>query len=168
VPERWPVAVRLAVAVGPEVVASSWGSIGLTAEVGFRYRSFSLGVEVHGDPPMGSYLTPVGSVTFDRVTGALLACYHIAWFAGCAVGDAGGILFPNHVSALPAATFYGDVGVRVGLEFPIARPRVFLKVAANVTAPINPRQFFFRQAPVFQVAGPSAGLLFGPVLELPW
>jgi hypothetical protein len=167
-PERWPTAFRLAVAAGPEAVASGWGSVGLTAEVGFRYRSFSLGVEVHGDPPMGSYLAADRSVTFGRVTGAMLACYHLGLFVGCAVGDAGGILFPNRAFALPPAMFYSDVGVRVGLEFPIAPPRVFLKVAANVMAPINPQQFVFMQTSVFQVAGPSAGLLFGPVLELPW
>ena len=122
-PERWPTAVRVGLAVGPEVIASGWANVGLAAEVGFRYRSFSLGVEVHGNPPTGTYLTPHRFVTFGRVTGAVLACYHLGLFVGCAVGDAGGILFPHHVQALPAATFYSDVGVHLELESPSCPPR---------------------------------------------
>jgi hypothetical protein len=168
-PERWPTAFRLAATAVFEAVASPGGSIGITAQGGYRYRSFSVGLEVHGDPSMGSQQGPYGSVTFSRLTGAILACYHIQWFAGCAVGDAGAILFPHHVQALPAATFYSDVGVQVALEFPlpIVPPRLFLHVGANVMVPINPSQFFFMTAPIFQVTGPSVGVGFGLILELP-
>jgi hypothetical protein len=168
-PERWPTAFRLAATAVPEAVASGWGSIGITAQGGYRYRSFSVGLEVHDDPSIESHHSPDGNVTFNRLTGAILACYHIQWFAGCAVGDAGAILFPHHVQALPAATFYSDVGVQVALEFPlpIVPPWLFLHVGANVMAPINPSQFFAMTTPIFQVAGPSVGVSFGPVLELP-
>jgi hypothetical protein len=168
-PERWPTAFRLAVGTNFEAVASGWGSIGITAGGGYRYRSFSVGLEVHGDPSIGSRQFPDGSVRFSRLTGALLACYHIQWFAGCAVGDAGAILFPNHLPVMPAAMFYSDVGVQVGLEFPlpILPPHLFLHVAANVMAPINPRSISTMRGTTFEEAGPSVGVSFGPVLELP-
>jgi len=42
------------VSVWPELVATGWGSFGVSAEVGARYRFVSFGVEAHGNPPVGS------------------------------------------------------------------------------------------------------------------
>ncbi len=53
-PERWPVAVRLGFATGPELIVSGLGSFGVAAEIGVRYRAVSVGVEAHGNPPIGS------------------------------------------------------------------------------------------------------------------
>jgi len=166
-PDRWPVAIRFGAAVWPERVASGWGSLGLSADVGVRYRWFSAGIEVHGDPPLGSlYYTNVGAVTFARMSGALLLCGHFGWFAGCAVADAGRFIFPNNVPALPPWAFYGAAGARARLEFPVAPPRVFLSTSVDVRAPIHPVNYPFKNGNVFEAAGLGVGLGFGLLLEL--
>jgi hypothetical protein len=96
----------------------------------------------------------------------LLLCAHWGWFTGCGVGDAGRIWFPNHIQALPASILYGAAGVRVGLEFPVAPPRLFLRSALDLLAPIHPAKLSLGGAPIFEAAGPSVGLGLGVVVEL--
>ena len=123
------------------------------------------------NPPMDTHDYPAGSVRFDRFTGALLVCYHVIWFAGCAVGDAGSIMFPSRVQLLPSSILYASIGARVGAELPILPPRLFLSVHVDVLAPVNQRSFssmsLSMSEPIFEVAGLGAGVFFGPVLELP-
>jgi hypothetical protein len=167
-PERWPFAVRLGVAVWPELIATGWGSFGFSAETGVRYRAVSASVEAHGDPPLGSVPYPnVGAVSFARVSGALLLCAHFGWFVGCGVGDAGRFIFPNHGHLLPASLFYGAAGVRAGFEFPVAPPRVFVRVAADLRAPIHPANRVVAGVNIFEAAGPSFGLGLGLLAEFP-
>jgi hypothetical protein len=165
--ERRAVAVRLGAAVWPELIVSGWGSLGVSAEVGARYRFVSLGVEAHGDPPIGSQSYPqVGTVSFARVSGALVLCGHLSWFVGCAVGDVGRFVFPNHIHELPASTFYGAVGVRAGLELPVVPPRLFLRVGVDLRAPIPPVRKAAGGVDVFASAGPGVGLGLGALFEL--
>jgi hypothetical protein len=167
--ERWPVAVRLGVAVWPELIADGWGSLGFTVDAGVRYRAVSFSAEIHGDPPLGSQtFQDVGAVGFARLSGAMLLCGHWGWFVGCGVGDAGRFIFPDHVPALPASTFYGAAGVRAKLEFPVAPPLVFLSVAVDLRAPIPPVNYVARNAgtTVFETAGPAFGLGLGLLWEL--
>jgi hypothetical protein len=166
-PERWPAAIRLGGGGWAEVVAAGWGSAGVAAEFGARYRAVSFGFEAHGDPALGSKLYPeVGVVSFARVSGALLLCAHLDWFVGCGVGDAGRILFPNHVYGLPASAFYGAVGARAGLEFPIFAPRVFFRTAVDMRAPLRPASYSTARGNFFEVAGPGVGLGFALLYEL--
>jgi len=166
-PESAPIALRLGVTVWPELIANGWGSFGVSVEAGVRYHAVSLGVEAHGDPPLGSDVYPIGAVSFGRVSGALLLCGHWRWFTGCGVGDAGRFFFPDHIQALPASVLYGAIGVRTSLEFPVAPPRVFLRVGLDVRAPIHPASYKPEGVNIFEVAGPSVGLGFGLVTELP-
>lgn len=168
-PVEKPFAIRFGAAVWVERVATNFGSYGFTVEAGVRYRFVSLGLEVHGDPPLGSVTYPdgVGPVSFARVSGALLLCGHFGWFAGCGIADVGRFLFPEHVSALPASALYAAAGVRVGLEFPIAPPWFLLRVAADLRAPIHPAKYVTTSGTIFESAGPGAGLGFGLVVELP-
>lgn len=167
-PERWPVAVRLGGAVWPELIASGWGSIGLSAELGARYRAFSVGAELHADPPLGSVLVgDFGRVSFGRVSGALLLCAHYGWFVGCGVGDVGRFIFPRHVWPLPASVLYGAAGVRAGFEIPLAPPRLFVRVMVDLRAPIHPPSYVFMDNVVFEAAGLSFGGGLGFVAELP-
>lgn len=167
-PERWPLAVRMAVTGWPEVVASNWGSLGISAEVGARYRAFSVGVEVHGDPSLGSIVyQSLGAVSFARVSGALLVCAHFGYFAGCGVGDVGSLIFPKHIPALPASDFYSAVGVRAGVEFPVAPPRLFIRAAVDLRAPIHPAQNTVHGVTIFEAAGLGLGLGLGLLVELP-
>jgi hypothetical protein len=167
-PERAPFAVRVGVSVWPELVAAGWGSFGLSAEAGVRYGPVSLGVEAHGDPPLGATTFPgVGAVSFARLSGALLLCGSWGWFAGCGVGDVGRVLFPDHVHALPASVFYGAVGARAGLEFPVAPPRFFLRAALDLRAPIHPASYKPDGVSIFEATGLGVGLGLGFLVELP-
>ncbi|MFT3775157.1 MAG: hypothetical protein QM820_58160 [Minicystis sp.] len=166
--ERRPIAIRIGGTVSPELIASGSGSLGLSADVGVRYRAFSASVEAHGDPPLGSSTFPGGTtVRFARLSGALLLCAHWGWFAGCGVGDVGRFIFPDHPRELPASTFYAAVGVRAGLEFPVAPPRFFLRVGLDVRAPIHQVSYTIGTATGFQAAGPGVGLGLGFLAELP-
>jgi hypothetical protein len=166
--EKAPFALRFGASVWPELVAAGWGSLGFSAEVGARYRFVSLGAEVHGDPPLGSATYPnVGAVSFARLSGALLLCGHFGWFAGCAVGDAGRFLFPAPVRDLPASSFYGALGARVGLEFPIVPSRFFLRTALDLRAPLAHTKYIAGPWTIFEAAGPGAGLGLGLLVELP-
>jgi hypothetical protein len=137
--------------------------------MGVRWKSVSFSLEVHGNPSTGAltYLG-VGDVRFSRLTSTLLLCYHVMWFSGCAMGDAGRLLFPNHVPELPPSLFYLAVGARLRAEIPIAPPRLFLSVSGTLLAPLSaPRSFPTVHGIIFQEAGPGATLTFGPLVELP-
>lgn len=167
-PERWPLAIRVGLTAWPEVMVSGWGSLGLSLDAGVRYRSFSASVEVHGDPPLDSepYWNK-GDVSVARVSGALLLCGHWGWFAGCAVGDAGRIFFLNP-KLHDASALYGAVGVRAGLEFPVAPPRFFLRAAVDLRAPIHPASATLQgAASSLTSAGLGFGLGLGLLVELP-
>jgi hypothetical protein len=167
-PERWPSALRFAVGGWSELIATGWGSAGISAEAGARFRAVSLDFEVHGDPPLGTLLFPnVGPVTFARVSGVLAGCGHVGWFAACALADAGRFIFPNHVQALPASAFYGAAGARAKIEAPIAPPRLFLSASVDLRAPIRPASYATPHGAIFAVAGPGAGLGLALLLELP-
>jgi hypothetical protein len=166
--EHWPSAVRLGASVWPELVVSGWGSVGLSAEVGGRFRFVSATLEAHADPPLGPVAVPgVGEVSFTRVSGAMLLCAHFRWLAACGLGDVGRYLFPNHVPTLPPSAFYGAAGARAGLEFPVAPPRVFVRVAGDLRTPIRPQSYTRNGVPFFQSAGLGGGLGLGVLAELP-
>jgi hypothetical protein len=166
-PERWPLAVRVGAAVWPEMISTGLGSLGLSANVGVRYRWFSADAELHGDPSLGSVTTNyVGEVSVARLSGALLLCAHIGWFAACGIGDVGRFFFPKHPQALPASAFYGAAGVEAVLEAPVAPPRLFVSTALDLRAPIHPTNFTRHGVPVFEAAGLSGGLRLGVLFEL--
>lgn len=166
--ERGPIAVRLGFAVWPEIVASGWGSLGLTADAGVRYSNLSASVEMHGDPPLGSVAyTGVGPVSFARLSGALLLCAHWEWFVGCGVADVGRFIFPHHVNGLPASAVYAAAGARVGLDFPVLPPRLFLRTAVDLRAPLHQMTYPPNvEKTVFGTAGLGFGLGLGLVVEL--
>jgi hypothetical protein len=166
--ERAPIAVRIGATAWPELIANGWGSFGISVEAGVRYHAVSLGVEAHGDPPLGAVsYAQLGAVSFARLSGALLLCGHWGWFTGCGVGDAGRFLFPNHIHALPASAPYDAAGVRANLEFPVAPPRIFLRVGVDVRAPIHPGNYNADAVTIFKSAGLGFGFGLGLVAELP-
>jgi len=167
-PERWPLAIRVGAAVWPELIASGWGSLGFSADVGVRWRWFSASAEVHGDPPLGSQsFQNLGAVSFARISGGALLCGHFGWFTGCGAADVGRVLFPRHVHYLPASTFYGAAGMRAGFDFPVAPPWLFLRAAVDLRAPIRPASYAPAGHDIFRMAGPSVGLGLGLLAELP-
>lgn len=166
-PDRWPIAVRVGGMAWAELIATGWASLGLSADVGVRYRAVSFGAELHGNPPLGAQTIEDVRVSFARVSGAILACGHFGWFAGCGVADLGRYLFPDHVKALPGSTFYGTGGIRASMEFPVAPPRLFLRTSMDLRASLHPVSYQQMGRTVFQVAAPGVGLGLGLLLELP-
>jgi hypothetical protein len=122
---------------------------------------------VHVDPPIGSLTYPgVGAVTFARVSAALLACVHFGWFVGCGVADVGRVIFPDHVHVLPPSVFYGAAGVRAGMEFPVAPPRLYVRTMLDLRAPIDPTTYTAASVNIFAPAGLGVGLGLGLLVEL--
>jgi hypothetical protein len=166
--EHWPIAIRFNAAWWTELIASGWGSVGVSGGIGARYHAISLDAEVHGDPSLGSVTyAQVGAVSFARISGELRLCAHFGWFAGCGIGGAGRILFPNHVNALPASDFYATVGGSTGLDFPISPPRLFLHTGVDLRAPILPHVHTVGGVNIFDTSGPSVGLSLAVLVELP-
>jgi hypothetical protein len=168
-PERPRLAFRAGAALWPEIFATDGGAFGISIDLGVRYRAFSASIEAHGDPPLGSHLVAGldGTVSEARAMGALLLCGHYGVFTGCGLGAGGAILFPSHVSDLPASTRYGAVGIRLGLEFPVAPP-FLLRVGADLLLPFWRTAFVRRETGtnVFEIASLNAGLGLGGVWEV--
>jgi hypothetical protein len=166
-PERWPIAVRLGVAAGPELIATGWGSLGFAASLGTRYRALSLDVEAHGNPSLGAQnVTAADAVGFSRVVGAAVLCGSWGWFTGCGIGEAGRLAFSPRLAFMPDTALYAAAGVRAGFDFPVLPPRLFLHTAVDVLAPINPASYVSSKSTVFQAAGPAVGLGLGLLFEL--
>jgi hypothetical protein len=167
--ESWPIALRFNAALWPELIVSGQGSIGVSGGIGVRYHAISLDVEVHGDPDLGSQPSEFGNVSFWRISGDLLLCGHVGWFAGCGLGQAGRFIFPERIAPMPASAFYGALGVRTEVDFPLAPPRLFLSAAFDVLAPIHPANYLETgtTTTVFETAGPSVGFGLGLRAELP-
>lgn len=165
--DNWPIAIRVSAATWTELIASGSGSLGFSGGIGARYHAVSLDAEVHGDPSLGAQPFVNGSVSFTRISGDLLLCAHLSWFAGCGVGEAGRIFFPNRISPMPPSTSYVAAGLRTELNFPIAPPWVFLSTSFDLLAPIHPANYSEMGRSIFQVSGPSVGLGLGLRVELP-
>jgi hypothetical protein len=171
-PGRWPAALRFGVTAGVESVASGWGSLGLAAEVGARYRFVSLDFEAHGNPSLQAVMFPGhGSVNFSRVSGALLLCGHVGWLAACGVLDEGRVIFPNHLAALPPSTPYTAAGARAALEIPVpvVPPRLFLRAMVDLRTTIRPAPYVDSTGTPTYFAPAAPGFAFGGglLLELP-
>jgi hypothetical protein len=157
-PEKPLLSFRFGLGVWVDRISDAGGSVGLTADASVRYRWGSMGVELRGDPPLGT--TPVpdfGAVGFARITGALLLCGHVDPLVACLKGQAGAMLFPGSVRPEPAR-LYAAAGVVLGLEFPIAPSRFILRVDGELLPTIDPASFGPGKVPEFHVAGLNAGL----------
>ncbi len=154
---KTPLVFRVGSGVWADYFSNDRGSLGLTLDMSIRRGWLSLIVEGRGDPPIGSTQIPNGgSVSFARVTGALLLCAHHNVLVGCLKGQGGRILFPSALPALPAQT-YAAIGVRIGLEFPVV-PWFLVRLDGELLPPIDPPTAVIHHQTLFQVAGWNAGL----------
>jgi hypothetical protein len=157
-PVEKPLSFRVGSGVWVDWISNDRGSVGFTLDGSVRYKWASVGVEVRGDPAIGT--TPVpdfGTVRFARVTGALLTCGHVDPLVACIKGQVGAMLFPGSTPSEPAQ-LYAAVGVRLGLEFPIAPSRFILRVDSELLPTIDPASITPFRLTAFQVAGLNAGL----------
>jgi len=147
-------------------VTTDRAAVGVTVDLGLRYKWFGGAIEGRGDPPLG--VTPLaggGSVNFARATGALLLCMYYEWFVGCAKGEAGRLLLLG--SAHTYTYGYGAAGVRLGLDFPVVPRRFFLRLAGEVLGPIDPTSIVTSpKTSAIQVAGTNLGLGLGVLFTL--
>jgi hypothetical protein len=169
-PEKAPLSFRVGSGVWVDWISSDRGSLGLTLDAGVRYYWGSVGIELRGDPAIGSTayvgnLMHSSSVRFARVTGALLVCGHIDPLVACLKTEAGAMLFPGSVPSEPAQP-YAAAGVRLGLEFAVKPSRLILRVNAEVLPTIDPASLANHNGTVFQVAGWNAGLGLGGLFSL--
>jgi hypothetical protein len=168
-PEQARLAIRFGAAVWPEFIVENQGWFGVGVDAGVRYRAFSVGLEAHGDPPLGARPVPgIGSMSSARVIGTLVLCGHYPPFVSCIKGDAGAILFPDHAPSIPAAAPYGAIGGRVGVEYPVAPPSFLVRTTLDLSIPIVrttvPNEL--GGAPAFTIASPNFGLGLGVVWDL--
>jgi hypothetical protein len=117
-------------------------AFGLTVDLGVRYAWFSVAGELRWDPPAGAATNGADAST-ALVTGALVPCGHVSWFVGCLVAELGqlrGTVVATSATPDHQATLYGRAGARLGVEIPIVRDRLFVRLAANLLgAPVAPR-----------------------------
>jgi hypothetical protein len=121
------VGALLAWGVSPAVPA-----FGGTLGAGLQRGPWSLDLEGRGD-----WLTRAsdGSVAVKSslALGSLAACVHVSVGMGCAIGGVGSLGATGVVSD---RAVFGDAGVRLGVEWPFARPfflRLFVDTLATLT-----------------------------------
>jgi hypothetical protein len=165
-PEKAPLSFRIGSGVWVDWISSDRGSLGLTLDASVLYLWGSVGVEVRGDPAIGSTTVPgYGTVSFARVTGALLACGHLDPLVACLKAQVGGVLFPGTVPPHPAE-LYAAAGIRLGLEFPIAPSRFILHVDGELLPTIDPESIGMGKVTAFQVAGWNGGIGLGAMFAM--
>jgi hypothetical protein len=165
-PEKAPLSFRVGSGVWVDWISSDRGSLGLTLDASLRYLWGSVAVELRGDPAIGTTKVPgYGTVSFARVTGALLACGHLDPLVACLEAQVGGVLFPGTVPPHPAE-LYAAAGVRLGLEFPIAPSRFILRVDGELLPTIDPESIGMGKVTAFQVAGWNGGIGLGAMFAL--
>ncbi|MFO0761268.1 MAG: hypothetical protein U0359_32615 [Byssovorax sp.] len=168
-PERAPLAIRFGAAVWPEFIAKDEGWVGLSMDLGVRYRAFSVGLGAHGDPPLGARsFQYIGSMNSARVIGTLSLCGHSPPFVACLKADAGAILFPNHALFVPPSLPYGAIGGQVGVEYPVAPPSFLIRTTLDLSIPIHPPNVPSPRDndPLFAIASPNFGLGLGVVWDI--
>jgi hypothetical protein len=164
--ERSAAAVRIGVAVWPELVVQGWGSFGFTASLGGRVGVVSFGAETHANAPLGTptVYPGVGPVRFSRLSAAFPICAHVSYALACALVDVGRF-FVGGSTPLPATLGYFAAGGRAGVELPIVHG-VHLQIVADVRALIGASYTPPGMAtPIWAPSAPGAGLGVGFLWE---
>ena len=144
-------------------------AFGLTLDVGLRISPyFSIAAEGRWDAPAAGTVAAGVDVSSTLLLGGLVACGHAGYFAGCLVGSLGqvrgslstmGAVVPSQQTAL-----YDAGGVRLGVEIPVIRARLSVRIAADL---LGARPAVFTLGGVRQWAtatvtgGVGAGLVAG-------
>jgi hypothetical protein len=165
-PEKAPLSFRIGSGVWVDHISDDQASLGLTLDASVRYYWGSVGIELRGDPPLGTSTSLSGArVGFARVTGALLACGHMDPLVACLKGQVGEVLFPGTIPSEPAQ-LYAAAGIRLGLQFPVTPSQFILRVDGELLPTIGAAPLTVHGQTVFQVAGVNAGLGLGASFAL--
>lgn len=146
-PTRARPALRVGVGTWMNLATAPRPAFGVTADLGIRVAWFSIAAELRWDAPAGASTMAGLDVSTALLTGAIVPCGHVGWFAGCFIGALGQIrgtlmaasdLTPDH-----RAMLYASAGARLGFEIPVVAYRLYVRLAANLLGvPKRPRFWF--------------------------
>jgi hypothetical protein len=138
-PPRSPVYAVLGGGIGVRLGTSRAPAVGVGADVGVRWRSLplSLTAELRVALPALADVPAVPGARIGTwlVSGAVLPCGHVKWFVGCGLVEAG--ILRSAGAALSSDSDqsgpYVAVGGRAGVEIPIMKAPLALRVTGDLT-----------------------------------
>jgi hypothetical protein len=135
-------------------------NLGVTAQLGARWRALSLGLEGRADFPVSSAAVEGGGdVSASLLVGSIVPCFHHGIVAGCLLGTFGGMRATGELVANPLreTKFYAATGGRIALEFPIT-DTFALRTHADVVATLTQITLRLNDRDVWTTPPVSAGL----------
>jgi hypothetical protein len=96
-------------------------SVGFAAQLGFRWKAFSVGLEGRANLPVSMRAQPVGVVRASRMMATLAPCLHRGLLLVCGLGSIGALSGSGADVAHPKddVTPFAAAGLRGGVEIPI-------------------------------------------------
>jgi len=135
--------LRLGLGTWMDLATAPRPAFGVSADLGVRVAWFSLAGELRWGPPAGASAMDGIDITTSLLTGALVPCGHVGWFAGCLIGELGqfrGSATTTKVTPDHRTVLYGRAGARLSVEIPAVADRLFVRLSANLLgAPVPPK-----------------------------
>lgn len=134
-----PIRARASLGVVAGFGAAPSTTAGITAQLGAKWRSFSLAAEGRGDFPVSSAtVSGGGSVSASLLVGSLVACLHRGVFAACPIGTLGVMRASGRsvTDPLQDTKFYAATGGRVAVELPLSSV-LALRIHGDVLAALT-------------------------------
>lgn len=133
--------VRLGLRGGGALATAPAPTGTIAADAGLGWTYFSLALEGRFDVPVTGAVDGGVQARSLIAAGSLVPCGHYSWFAGCAVFSAGEMWVSGVSTRRPAVgtSFYGAVGPRVGVEWPLPPlPALALRASLDVLVTVHP------------------------------
>lgn len=115
--------VRLRGSIGPLVSfgAAPSTNLGITAQVGVRWRAVSIGLEGRADFPVSQQAVDGGRVSASLLAATVVPCAHYGVLLGCLLGTFGALRAEGESVTTPLreTKLYAAIGGRVGVEIPV-------------------------------------------------
>lgn len=114
-------------------------AFGVLVHAGVRWRAASIGLEGRADLPTSAEADQGGSVTASLRLASLVPCGHWRVIVVCALGSVGALRGVGSGVDLPKedTTLFGAVGVRGGVEIPVAGP-LSARIYGDFNATLTP------------------------------
>ena len=156
-PVKTPAPPETSIPTGPPPPAGSKGRLGVgiglhgaaglspVATAGARisgevsWSSLSVGLELRADLPASSNLERGGAVKTWLIGAAVVPCWRVAWFSGCAVGLVGRLQASSvDVARETRETFaFAAAGLRLAADFPVGEA-LAVRLGADLLGTITP------------------------------
>jgi hypothetical protein len=131
-------------------------TLGFVGAGGLRWRAFSLDLEAAATIPFA--ITDANDVRARAglITGSLVPCIHVSWFAACGVVTVGALRGAiEHAQPVVVATPFAAIGARAAIDLRIAGP-FWLYAHADLLAALTPTELRLDETTVwssFPVSG---------------